>query len=144
MAVPFNDNLDYWGKLPDFTRQQFATIAEMVAVKSGKMPEMYLVYCLEDRRLYTYDKSRTDDPTFGKFRPLAVGETIQVTALPIPSVYYLGKCLQYLGETTVDYNHGYFYDCVEFGPGVYIWSSLSTGPATVNSITAADINALFS
>lgn len=39
----------------------------------------------------------------------------QVSTLPTASSSYEGKILQYIGNTTQDYTHGYFYECVATG-----------------------------
>lgn len=59
------------------------------------------------------------------------GDTIQVDDLGEPTEESLGKIYQYTGETTENYTHGYFYECVEvyteYGYFVgYEWKSLQT------------------
>ena len=111
MAIPFSDNLEYLGPDPDFTRQQYETIADMKAVKKGRMPEKYIGYCLEDRNWYQYDKNNETDPILGKWRPFGSGESIQKAALPEASETELGKIYQYVGITGT-YTRGFFYECV--------------------------------
>jgi len=50
------------------------------------------------------------------------GETIQVDTLPTASADELGNVYQYLGTTTSDYTHGYFYECVLKG-STYVWEN---------------------
>ena len=68
MAIKIGDNLNYAGVKPDFVRQQYATFADMLAVRDNTMPPIYLAYCLEDKNFYKYDKENEVDPVTGKFR----------------------------------------------------------------------------
>ena len=111
MAIGFSSNIEYLGPEPDFTRQQWNTIAEMKAVKKSRMPEKYIAYCLEDRKWYEYDKNNETDPVLGKWRLYGSGESIQKTALPEASETELGKIYQYVGVTGT-YTRGFFYECV--------------------------------
>ena len=111
MAIPFSDNLSISGKYPDITRQEYATLADLKAVKKNKMPEMYIGYCLEDRKWYQYDKANTVDEVLGKWRLWASGDSIQKAALPEASETELGKIYQYVGVTGT-YTRGFFYECV--------------------------------
>ncbi len=43
------------------------TKEEMRAVKAANMPDVYICFCKDDRKLYTYDKTREDDPETGRF-----------------------------------------------------------------------------
>ena len=111
MAINLTDNLDYGGKKPDFVRQEYATFADMKDVKKGRMPELYIGYCLEDRNYYKYDKNNDTDEVLGKWRLWASGESIQKAALPEASETELGKIYQYVGITGT-YTRGFFYECV--------------------------------
>ena len=111
MAINLTDNLDYGGKKPDFVRQEYATFADMKDVKKGRMPELYIGYCLEDRNYYKYDKNNDTDEVLGKWRLWASGESIQKTALPEASETELGNIYQYVGITGT-YTRGFFYECV--------------------------------
>ena len=112
MAISFSQNLDYSGSNPDFVRQQYATLADMAAVRKNRMPEKYIAYCLEDRNWYQYDKNYDTDPVLGKWRLFGSGESIQKAALPEASETELGKIYQYVGITGT-YTRGFFYECVE-------------------------------
>lgn len=111
MANVWGDNFQYNGKKPDFTRQEYATFADMKAAKKSQMPEKYIAYCLEDRKWYQYDKANTVDETLGLWRPFGSGESIQKAALPEASETELGKIYQYIGITGT-YTRGFFYECV--------------------------------
>ena len=65
--------------------------------------------------------------------PLTVssGQTIQVNEMPAASADYVGIVCQYIGDTTADYTHNYFYECVEdisTNPATYSWEQVSVQP----------------
>ena len=111
MAIAFNDNIDYSGKKPDFNRQEYATYEDMKAVRKGFMPEIYLGYCLADRKFYKYDKSVDNDPVLGYWREFTGGTTIQVETMPEADETQVGKIYQFIGTTDEHYTNGYFYIC---------------------------------
>lgn len=114
MAIKFADNLAYSGKKPDFERQQYETFEAMKAVGKNSMPELYLAYCLEDRKVYLYDKNNEDDPVTGKFCEFngsGGGSDIQKAALPEAGESELGNIYQYVGLTGL-YTRGFFYECI--------------------------------
>lgn len=111
MAIPIIDNLHYTGRKPDFDRQSYNNISDFLTVKDTRMPDMYLVYCLEDRSVYLYDKSIGRSDITGKFRKFQPGNNIQVTEMPIPTEDFLNKVVQYIGFNTQTYTKGYFYHC---------------------------------
>lgn len=115
MALKLADNLEYQGRKPDFVRQEYATFADMKAVKKSKMPEMYLAYCLEDRSYYQYDKNNTEDSVLGLWRKFSGSGGVQVTEMPLPDKVFAGSLLQFIGDTTADYTFGWFYTCVASG-----------------------------
>ena len=118
MAIPFSDNLSISGKYPDITRQEYATLADLKAVKKNKMPEMYFGYCLEDRNWYAFNKQNSEDPVTGYWRVFSSGSgsSIQVTEMPTPVASLAGTILQYVGATTASYDNGYFYKCSQGTP----------------------------
>lgn len=143
MAINLGDNINYKGTKPDFVRQQYDTKAEMAAVVDTQLPRLYFGWCLEDEKLYLYNKGNPVDPELGKWRLFTSENAFQVTEMPVASALYAGQCIQYLGDTTVDYEHGYMYECVlDTDTGNYIWQSLNFG-GEVESIPAEDIENLF-
>ena len=112
MAISFSDNLSYLGKLPDFVRQEYATFADMRAVRKNQMPELYFAYCLEDRNFYKYDKSLEADPVTGNFRLFqsgSGGSDIQMDEIPTPGEEWVDKIVQYIGEDDGNFKRGFFY-----------------------------------
>jgi len=142
MAMDLVDNLNYQGRKPDFVRQEYSTVADMAAVKSSKMPEMYIAYCTETHKVYLYNKQNTEDLTYGKWREFGSGDgaDIQVDTMPEAEFSELGNVYQYIGTTTLEYTQGCFYIC-RVAEGTYFWENLPTG--TVSKITIAEIDELF-
>lgn len=51
--------------------------------------------------------------------------TIQLSEIPTASLDYLGRVVQYIGNTTSTYTRGYFYECVATGtPALYSWEQV--------------------
>lgn len=69
--------------------------------------------------------------------------SIQSNTLPVASVEYLGKIVQYTGLTTANYINGYFYKCIaetESGLTTYSWEAVEVQNST--HISDNDFNAL--
>ena len=60
-----------------------------------------------------------------------VPRSIQTDAFPQAQSEYVGLLFQYIGSTTENYTHGYFYECVEDeeDPGNYLWKQVDTQPS---------------
>lgn len=59
-------------------------------------------------------------------------ESIQVSNLPIASASNLGVIYQYVGNTTLTYTQGYFYQCISDGTTPtpnYSWTRIDVQPA---------------
>lgn len=115
MSVPVLDNFSYGGRKPNFERDEFATIALMAAYPESKLPTTFIATVDEDGEIYVYNKNNTVDPVTGKWRLWSPGggDPIQVVSLPNPVAPFVGKVLQYVGETSGDYTKGWFYTCTE-------------------------------
>ena len=68
MAVSILDNWDYRGKKPDFTRNLFETVDEMVAFSENYLPAVYECNVVENGNRYRYNVSNIEDPILGKWR----------------------------------------------------------------------------
>ena len=73
--------------------------------------------------------------------PLTVsgGQTIQVNEMPAASSDYVGIVCQYIGETTVNYTHNYFYECIEdtsTNPATYSWVPTNVQAGDGSSVQA--------
>lgn len=109
------------------------TQAEMLTVNDNLMPSKYLTVCQDDGYIYLYNKDNTVDPTTGRFRKFegGSGESIQVTTMPTASAALLSTVVQFIGETSGGYTHGYFYECVSDGEATptYSWQQTNVQPS---------------
>lgn len=55
------------------------------------------------------------------------GQSIQVNVMPEASASLINRVYQYIGATTENYTHGFFYECV-LEDGAYSWQILDTNP----------------
>lgn len=78
MALTLKDNFKLTVNKPNFDRDIYQTKADMKAVRSTRMPEMFIASCVEDGKVYLYNKKNEDDPDTGKWRILT-GATSVVT-----------------------------------------------------------------
>ena len=139
MAINVTDNINYKGPKPDFVRQQYGTKALMKSQLDSAMPDIYLAYCLEDHKMYLYDKTNAVDETIGKFREFNPGTA--VGTLPTASEAFLNSILQYTGPSGV-YTNGFFYKCV-LEDDAYKWTPVRIqGTEDVESITNEEIDEL--
>ena len=126
MAIGLGDNLRYSGAKPDFVRQQYRTVAEMASVSDAKLPDLYLVYCLETQKVYLYKKTNTVDAVYGKFRVFSqvsyTPDSIQQEELPSASADNFGKVYQYIGPDTPVYRQASFYRCSYSADKGYFWT----------------------
>ena len=73
MALSFLDNVDYRGKKPNFLRDLFKTVSEMAAFSENYLPDVFITSCIEDGKVYVFNRNNIVDPKFGKWRPLEGG-----------------------------------------------------------------------
>lgn len=71
--MELNENFAYSGTKQNFDRDSYATLAEMKAVKTKKMPSIFHATCAETGKLYIYNKTNTDDEILGKWREISSG-----------------------------------------------------------------------
>lgn len=72
MAISVMDGFDYGGKDPNFSRDLFATVADMVAFSENYLPPVFECNVIETGKRYRYNVSNIVDPDTGKWR--AIGE----------------------------------------------------------------------
>ena len=75
----------------------------------------YFYKCVYDGDTYSWEQIDVQGQSSG--------QTIQVTSLDTPSGTLLGTVYQYIGDTTADYKHGYFYECILDG-AEYKWVNI--------------------
>lgn len=67
------EGFDYRGQLPNFSRDLFNTVADMVAFSENYLPEVFITQVVEDGKTYKYQRSNIEDPDLGKWRVLEGG-----------------------------------------------------------------------
>ena len=76
MGVSILDNWQYLGKKPDFTRQLFETVADMVAFNENYLAPVYECNVIEDGCRYRYQLTNDLDPDLGRWRKVEGGGAI--------------------------------------------------------------------
>ena len=131
MSIITAANFDYKGALPNFERDSYETLSDMVSVNENYLPNVFIGVCLETGKAYLFNKSNTTDPELGKWREIASGsEGIRKTdnfSTFVPQ--YDGEIVQYVGTTNQNYTNGYFYKAVE-SSGSYTYTRINTQPET--------------
>lgn len=74
----------YQGTQPNFSRDQYATLADMKAVTS--IDDGHISFCLEDKKTYQYISTNEVDATTGKWRLLTQASGGASGELPITFV----------------------------------------------------------
>ena len=77
-----NESFEYQGKGQNFTRDNFATLAEMKAVKAKTFPDIFTATCSETGKFYIYNKDNEVDEVLGKWREVS-GSGSSSSATPI-------------------------------------------------------------
>ena len=72
-GISILSGFDYRGQLPNFSRDMFATIDEMVAFNENYLPDVFTANVVEDGKTYKYQRSNIADPDLGKWRVLEGG-----------------------------------------------------------------------
>lgn len=83
MALSFIDNIDYRGKKPNFARDLFDTVADMVAFSENYLPDVFIACCKETGKLYMFNRSNPVDETLGKWREYISGSSTGNISKPI-------------------------------------------------------------
>lgn len=96
-----NESFEYQGKGQNFTRDNFATLAEMKAVKAKTFPDIFTATCSETGKFYIYNKDNEVDEVLGKWREVSGGAENNKTSFPINFInyYHNGK----IGEINGDH-----------------------------------------
>ena len=71
---------DYRGQLPNFSRDMFATVADMVAFNENYLPDVFTTNVVENGKTYKYQRSNIVDADLGKWRELEGGGSADLTA----------------------------------------------------------------
>ena len=80
MSIEIADNFKYKGKLPNFARDNFLTLDEMVNCSENDFDNGHISYCAETRKHYVFNRNNTVDEELGLWRLLS-NDPIEVTEL---------------------------------------------------------------
>lgn len=103
MAISINSNFSYQGKLPNFERDSFDTLANMKSFPETSLDDGHITYCKETGGTYKYRSDNTEDSETGKWRLFNSGLNVyninlsQILTFAIPentsqveeTVYYI-------------------------------------------------------
>ena len=70
---------DYRGQLPNFSRDLFTTVADMVAFSENYLPDVFITQVVENGKTYKYQRSNIVDADLGKWRELEGGGNVDLS-----------------------------------------------------------------
>lgn len=70
MALVIADNFNYQGKLPNFARDSFKTLADMGGYPETSIDEGHISICLETGKYYKFSIHHTPDPQKGRWKEI--------------------------------------------------------------------------
>ena len=73
MAISLGTNFDLLAQKFLDSRQSFLTLADMKAFPETSLPDGFLTYNKEDKKIYKFESSNTEDSTTGKWRIFSTG-----------------------------------------------------------------------
>ena len=79
-GVSILSGYDYRGQLPNFSRDMFATIEEMVNFSENYLPEIFIAHVVENGKTYKYQRSNLLDEDLGRWRELEGGATVDLSS----------------------------------------------------------------
>ena len=91
MAISLADNYSYSGAKPNFERDSYTTLAEMVNVNEDFLPKVFIGVCLETGKAYLFNKSNEVDPVLGKWREFAGNS---VDSVRVKTYLLLNLCMK--------------------------------------------------
>ena len=66
--ININQGYQLKSPVPSFTRDQVSLISDLLGLSDNDYPDIYYIYCLEDRKRYKFDKNNSVDHLTGKCR----------------------------------------------------------------------------
>lgn len=84
-GISILSGFDYRGQSPNFSRDMFNTVAEMVAFNENYLPEVFTTQVVENGKTYKYQRSNIVDPEhpeLGKWREFTSGGNVDLSAYP--------------------------------------------------------------
>lgn len=95
-GISILSGFDYKGQLPNFSRDMFTTVADMVAFNENYLPDVFITNVVENGKTYKYQRSNVVDPELGRWRELEGGGSADL------SQYYKRSEVDTLLEGKVD------------------------------------------
>ena len=115
------------------TANDSGKVVQYIGTTNANYIHGYFYECIENNGTYEWANIAIQ-PTVG-------GSSSQVAVMPAASIDESGKIVQYIGPTTNDYVHGYFYECVN-NNNEYTWTVVNVG-ASVESITREELTRMW-
>lgn len=81
-GISILEGFDYKGQLPNFGRDMFYTVADMVAFNENYLPDIFTTNVVEDGKTYKYQRSNIVDPVLGRWREEGGGGSADLSAYP--------------------------------------------------------------
>ncbi len=78
-GISILSGFDYRGQLPNFSRDLFATVADMVAFNENYLPDVFITQVVENGKTYKYQRSNIVDADLGKWRELEGGGNVDLS-----------------------------------------------------------------
>lgn len=126
MAISLNTNFKLGAGLP-LDERMYLTTAQMTEgnpsyIDERIYPDYALIVGKDDGKLYIFSKNGT--PKFTEFVGGNGDSPMQEEVMPVASIDYENKVVQYIGSTDDTYTQGYFYICSADDEGNYNWNNI--------------------
>lgn len=88
MSLSFGDNINYQGKSPNFSRDQFITLKDMKDYPATSMDEGHESFCLETGKKYRFSSDNPFDENTGYWREILGNEVSNTEPLNKSNIWY--------------------------------------------------------
>lgn len=79
-GISILSGFDYRGQLPNFSRDIFNSVDEMVAFNENYLPDIFIANVIENGKTYKYQRSNSLDESLGRWRELEGGGSADLSA----------------------------------------------------------------
>lgn len=79
-GISILSGFDYRGQLPNFSRDMFNSVDEMVAFNENYLPDIFIANVIENGKTYKYQRSNSLDESLGRWRELEGGGSADLSA----------------------------------------------------------------
>ena len=142
--------LPQYDTIPTASASNVGQILQYIGSTNVNYTNGYFYKCINDGGVYkwiaintqdSYTKSEIGDLSYLPDSSRNIVENIidlnnnkenkfRVFSLPTPTVDYVGKIYQYIGDNTQTLTNGYYYQCKEVSPNVYQWVQKNVQPTS--------------